>query len=147
MNGKKIILEIWDTDGAYNYRSITSSYLRGAKGIILIYDICNRDSFDNLNSWIKFIEEHIIDNICILIVGNNCRTEEYRQVTFKEGKEYAEANKKEFIETSTKENKNVDKAFELLSNKIIEIDVKEKEEEKRKKEVNNNLYTKKSIFK
>ena len=70
MDGKKIKLQIWDTAGQERFRTITTAYYRGAMGIMLVYDITNEKSFDNIKNWIRNIEEHASEGVEKLLVGN-----------------------------------------------------------------------------
>ena len=66
----EVNLDVWDTAGSEKYKSITKQYYRDAHGIILIYDIANRKSFNNLNNWIEDIKDNSIKDCQIVIVGN-----------------------------------------------------------------------------
>lgn len=111
MDGKVIKLQIWDTAGQERFRTITSSYYRGAHGIFVVYDITNHDTFENVKQWLQEIGRYAGDNIDILLVGNKNDLENKREVTFEEGKHFADSIGVEFIETSAKNASNVDKAF------------------------------------
>lgn len=78
-------LQIWDTAGAERFRTITSAYYRGAHGIVLMYDITNRQSFDNLDRWIDEVRRHSTDNVVIMVAGLKSDLTEDRQVTESEG--------------------------------------------------------------
>ena len=112
-------MQIWDTAGPERFRNIISSFYRGTNGIIVFYDITDRYSFEYLNIWIKEIEENGKKNACKLLVGNKCDLEEKRKVTFQEGKKFANKNEMLFIEASSKENINVEEAFYLLTEEMI----------------------------
>ena len=88
LDGKKIKLQIWDTAGQERFRTITTAYYRGAMGIMLVYDITNEKSFDNIKNWIRNIEEHASADVEKMILGNKCDMNDRRQVIFhKEGVE------------------------------------------------------------
>jgi Ras-related protein Rab-1A len=118
IDGKKVKLQIWDTAGQERFRTITTSYYRGAHGIIVVYDITDRDSFDNIKEWLKEIEKYAHENVNILLVGNKVDKEIKRQVTIEEASELAAEYKLKYIETSAKTNINVEKAFLDLSAEI-----------------------------
>ena len=80
MDGKKIKLQIWDTAGQERFRTITTAYYRGAMGIMLVYDITNEKSFDNIKNWIRNIEEHASADVEKMILGNKCDMNDRRQV-------------------------------------------------------------------
>ena len=132
VNGKKVKLQIWDTAGQERFKNITASYYRGGNGVLVVYDITERESFENLNSWLIEIEKNANKNVYKLLIGNKCDLEEKRKVTYQEGKDFAESNGMKFIETSAKTASKVQEAFELLTNEIIKANInKEKGLEKK----------------
>ena len=118
LNNKIVKLQIWDTAGQERFKTITSSYYKGAHGIIMVYDITDKQSFKNIDNWLGEVEKHASENVNKLLVGNKCDLESNRQVTYEEGKAYADQLGIKFIETSAKESKNVDSAFITMSNEI-----------------------------
>ena len=81
-NNKKIKLDIWDTAGQERFLSITKNTYKGSDGIILIYDLTNKESFKNINTWLKGISENIdINKTCFVLVGNKCDCDDLRQVS------------------------------------------------------------------
>ena len=70
LDGKTIKLQIWDTAGQERFRTITSSYYRGAHGIIVVYDVTDTDSFDNVKQWLHEIDRCACENVNKLLVGN-----------------------------------------------------------------------------
>ena len=129
-------MQIWDTAGQERFKNITASYYRGGNGVLVVYDITDRDSFENLNSWLIEIEKNANKNVYKLLIGNKCDLQDKRQVSFQEGKDFAESNGMKFIETSAKTASKVQEAFELLTNEIIKSNLnKEKGLEKKEKAV------------
>lgn len=118
LDGKSIKLQIWDTAGQERFRTITSSYYRGAHGIIIVFDVTDRDSFDHVKAWLKEISLYACANVNKLLVGNKCDMEDNRAVTFDEAKEFADANDMPFLETSAKRAINVEKAFTTMAGQI-----------------------------
>ena len=110
--------QIWDTAGQERYRSITSSYYKGAKGCLLVYDISKKKSFENIDKWISQFKETADNNIYVLLIGNKCDLENEREVTKEQGEEKAKFYNMAFIETSALNGTNVEKAFELLINEV-----------------------------
>ena len=108
-------ISIWDTAGQERFRTITNSYYRGANGIILIYDISKKNSFENVIGWMKSIEENTNKNVRKLLVGNKSDLFESRQVSFKQGQAMADRYGMKFIETSSKNSSNVEEAFFVLA--------------------------------
>ena len=119
VNGKKVKLQIWDTAGQERFKNITASYYRGGNGVLVVYDITDRDSFTNLTSWLIEIEKNANKNVFKLLIGIKNDLESERKVTFNEGKEFADSNGMKFIETSAKTADKVYEAFELLTKEII----------------------------
>uniref|UniRef100_A0A3B3R0D7 Ras-related protein Rab-13 n=1 Tax=Paramormyrops kingsleyae TaxID=1676925 RepID=A0A3B3R0D7_9TELE len=85
LDGKKIKLQIWDTAGQERFRTITTAYYRGAMGIMLVYDITNEKSFDNIKNWIRNIEEHASADVEKMVLGNKCDVNDKRQVSRDQG--------------------------------------------------------------
>ena len=85
-------LQIWDTAGQERFRSIQASYYKGANGILVVYDITNRKSFENLNSWLIEIEKNGNKNVYKLLIGNKSDLEDERKVSKEEGIEFAQIN-------------------------------------------------------
>ena len=136
MDGKKVKLQIWDTAGQERFKNITASYYRGGNGVLVIYDITDRESFENLNSWLIEIEKNANKNVYKLLIGNKCDLEDKRKVTYQEGKEFASSNGMQFIETSAKTDTKVKDAFEMLTQDIIKSNItKDKGMEKKDKTV------------
>ena len=136
VNDKKVKLQIWDTVGQEKFKIITASYYRGVNGVLVVYDITDRDSFDNLNSWLIEIEKNANKNVYKLLIGNKCDLEDKRKVTYQEGKDFATSNGMQFIETSAKADTKVKDAFEMLTQEIIKSSItKDKVMEKKEKSV------------
>jgi Ras-related protein Rab-2A len=104
-------IQIWDTAGQENFRSITRAYYKNSACALVVYDISNRESFDNISSWIEDCKSQSPQTIFMVLVGNKNDLEDKRAVTFEEGQELAEKNKMMFFETSAKSGKNVDEIF------------------------------------
>ena len=122
IKGKKVKLQIWDTSGQERFRIITTNYYKNCHGFLVVYDITDRESFKSLNYWLTLIKQHSNKNNLNLLIGNKCDLESKREVSFQEGKEFAEQNGMTFIETSAKNDEKVSKAFEILVDDIISIE-------------------------
>lgn len=120
--GKNLKLAIWDTAGQERFRTLTSSYYRGAQGIIMVYDVTRRETFTNLSEiWAKEIDLYSTNQDCIkMLVGNKVDREKDRVVTKKEGINLARDIGCLFIECSAKTRVNVEQCFEELVLKILE---------------------------
>mmetsp|Transcript_97292 Transcript_97292/g.280049 ORF Transcript_97292/g.280049 Transcript_97292/m.280049 type:complete len:203 (-) Transcript_97292:1-609(-) len=118
LDGKTIKLQIWDTAGQERFRTITSSYYRGAHGIIVVYDVSDSASFQNVQQWIREIDRNAGETCQKLLIGNKADLSSKRVVSTKEGKEFADSLGIEFLETSAKTSQNVEQAFLSMANKI-----------------------------
>merc|ERR1711953_481928 len=118
LDGKKVKLQIWDTAGQERFRTITTAYYRGAMGIMLVYDITNEKSFENIKNWIRNIEEHASADVEKMILGNKCDMNDRRQVSKERGEELAIEYGIKFMETSARASINVEEAFFTLARDI-----------------------------
>ena len=116
---KKIKMQIWDTAGQERFKNIIASYYRGAHGILLIYDVTDKDSFKNLSNWLIEIEKNASKNVLKVLIGNKADLEDKRVITYNQGKDFADAYGLKFIETSAKKNMNVNEAFETLGRELM----------------------------
>ena len=110
-DGKTIKLQIWDTAGQERFKTITKSYYRGSNGIIVVYDITDRESFEQVAHWMSEIDNHANPNVCRLLVGNKADLVDERKVSVDEGEALAKQFGIPFMETSAKESSNVEKMF------------------------------------
>ena len=116
----EIRLKIWDTAGEERFRNITSQYYKGAEGIILVFDLTKKESFDKINDWIKQIKLNTqSDEIAIVLLGNKKDLVDMRVISFEEGKERAEAFGIKFFETSALDGSGIEDAFLCLSEEIM----------------------------
>ncbi|XP_076232747.1 ras-related protein Rab-37 isoform X1 [Calliopsis andreniformis] len=106
-----IKLQIWDTAGQERFRSVTHAYYRDAHALLLLYDVTNKTSYDNIRAWLSEIREHANEDVVIMLLGNksDCGTE--RVVRREDGERLAQEYKVPFMETSAKTGLNVELAF------------------------------------
>uniref|UniRef100_F6R7M0 small monomeric GTPase n=1 Tax=Equus caballus TaxID=9796 RepID=F6R7M0_HORSE len=118
LDGRRVKLELWDTSGQGRFCTIFRSYSRGAQGILLVYDITNRWSFDGIDRWIKEIDEHA-PGVPRILVGNRLHLAFKRQVPTEQARAYAEKNCMTFFEVSPLCNFNVIESFTELSRIVL----------------------------
>ena len=119
INGKKIIVQLWDSAGQSIYKSITKNLFNRVQGIIILYDITNLNSFLNVENWIKIIEQEN-KKLIFEIAGNKCDLEELRSVNINEGKNLGNKYRVNFYEVSAKNNINIIECVNDLVKKILE---------------------------
>merc|ERR1719350_680173 len=115
VDGKTVKLQIWDTAGQERFRTITSSYYRGAHGIIIVYDVTDKESFSNVKHWIQEIEKYAADSVNRLMIGNKCDLSSKKVVSYDEAKELSDSLGVQFLETSAKNAHNVEQAFQTMA--------------------------------
>ncbi|CAI5976137.1 unnamed protein product [Closterium sp. NIES-65] len=118
LDGKTIKLQIWDTAGQERFRTITSSYYRGAHGIIVVYDVTDQESFNNVKQWLNEIDRYASENVNKLLVGNKCDLTNKRVVDYQTAKAFADEIGIPFLETSAKNATNVEQAFMTMAAEI-----------------------------
>ena len=115
-------LQLWDTAGQERYLTFTSAYFKDAHGVILVYDVTNRTSFNNIGQWLKSCREHTDrDKTSVILIGNKIDLDATREVSEMEGRDYAEQHGIIFMETSALDNRGgcIDTAFYLLVSDVI----------------------------
>jgi len=117
-DGKVIKLQIWDTAGQERFRTITSSYYRGAQGIILVFDCTDMESFNNVKQWLGEIDRYACENVNKLLVGNKVDLVSGRVVDKNVATEFAESMSIPYIETSAKNASGVEEAFMMMARAI-----------------------------
>eukprot|EP01133_Synstelium_polycarpum_P010862 gene10862-12655_t len=118
LNGKTIKLQIWDTAGQERFRTITSSYYRGAHGIIVVYDVTDRVTFDNVRQWLQEIDRFACESVNKLLVGNKSDLVAKKVVDYNTAKAFADQLQIPFLETSAKQSTNVEQAFMTMATEI-----------------------------
>ncbi|KAG6526670.1 ras-related protein Rab2BV [Zingiber officinale] len=121
IEAKTVKAQIWDTAGQERYRAITSAYYRGAVGALLVYDITKKQTFDNVQRWLRELRDHADSNIVIMMAGNKSDLTHLRAVSENDGQEFAEKEGLSFLETSALESHNVEKAFQTVLTEIYHI--------------------------
>ena len=119
-DGKTVKVQIWDTAGQERYKTITKSYIKGANGIILVYDITKKKSFEGIKNWIKQIKESVSQRVCVALVGNKIDKEDEREVPKEEGEKLGQELNYPFYESSAKDGININECFDNI---IKQIDI------------------------
>lgn len=121
-NENIIKLQIWDTAGQERFKTITSNYYRGVQGIILVFDLTDKNSYEKIDDWLKEIDKNCDSKHSTIIIGNKSDIISERLISFKEAKEYVEKLGFKYCEVSAKTNSNIDYIFEILLDLIFEDD-------------------------
>ena len=119
IRNKTYRIQIWDTAGQENFRSITRAYYKNSVCALVVYDISSRDSFNNVSTWIEDCKNQSPKTITLVLVGNKCDLEEKRDVKKEEGEDLAEKHNMLFYETSALSGKNIDTLFNDAVKEII----------------------------
>lgn len=119
MNNETVKLTIWDTAGQERFRTLTSSYYRNSNGIVLVYDVSCKESFDHLQEWMDEIDTHVVrQQMCILLIGNKIDIKQ-RQISIEEANMYARTQAMAYMETSAKTDEGIWPAFQSLVANIL----------------------------
>ena len=145
LDQKKIHLKIWDTAGQERYRSLTRGFFKNGQGILIVYAINNKESFNGLNYWIDSIKNNSnLDNknLPAIILGNKIDLQ-HREVSKEDAENFAKINNYDYYEVSAKTGEGIDESIKILIQKVMAIN---KEDNKRKsiiieKEDKKRIYT------
>ncbi|GFE53354.1 GTP-binding protein ypt1 [Babesia ovis] len=119
VEGRKVKLQIWDTAGQERFRTITSAYYRGADAIIVVYDITDKLSFENVSAWLQEVEKFAPDGIHKLLIGNKSDQAQARDVEPTEVQEFSDKHSIPHMEISAKTGSNVEDAFVSLARRLV----------------------------
>ena len=114
----QVKLQIWDTAGQEKFRTICQTYYRGSHGIMMVYDVTNRDSFESIQMWLKEVNVHAGSDVVKLLIGTKS-DKQGRVVTLEEGQNLAKQMNVMFLETSAQNGDNVEKAFQDLAIEVM----------------------------
>ncbi|GMR61707.1 hypothetical protein PMAYCL1PPCAC_31902 [Pristionchus mayeri] len=120
VDGKQVKLQIFDTAGQERFRSVTSAYYRDADALLLVFDVANRLSFENIRNWLGQIKDFAKDNVMVTLIGNKCDLAAQRKVTVKEAQELAAFYQIPYLETSAKTGQRVNEAFVLTARRLMQ---------------------------
>jgi small GTP-binding protein len=119
-DGKKVKVQLWDTAGQERFRTIAKSYYKGAHGIVLIYDVTSKRTYENIRKWLNQIKEEASNRISIILVANKIDCEGEREVSKEEGENLATTSGLTLFEASAKDSINVNESFQYLIERISE---------------------------
>lgn len=111
INGKIFKVELWDTAGQERYKSMTSAYYKAARGGLVVFDVTNQKSFDDVDTWCKEVREKAPKSVCLMIIGNKSDLTDQRVVTIEQATEKAKMLEAAVMETSALDSTNVREAF------------------------------------
>ena len=135
-NQKIVKVQLWDTAGQDKFRAITRNYYKGARGIILMYDITNIKSYDNIKKWINEIKDEISNEVTIILIGNKIDNEKERKISKEQGEQLAKDYNVAFFETSAKNGQGINESVLYLIKKLIDTDPEMKNKGKNLKNKN-----------
>ena len=119
---KIVKVQLWDTAGQDKFRAITRNYYKGASGIILIFDVTNIKSYENIKKWINEIKEEISEKVAIVLIGNKIDNVQERKISREQGDKLASEIGVKFFETSAKTGEGINESVFFLVKKIFEND-------------------------
>ena len=146
IDNKTIRIKIWDTAGQERYKSLTKGFFRNAEGVMLVYDVTNSETYENLKFWLQSIKNNMssdMGEIPIIIIGNKIDCED-REVIKEEAEKFWKEQGYQYFETSAKTGDNIDMTIKYLVKKVVDIKEGKKEEDKNqnikidKNDANNN---------
>ncbi|KAM4047735.1 EF-hand calcium-binding domain-containing protein 4B-like isoform 2-T2 [Anomaloglossus baeobatrachus] len=126
VENKQYALQLWDTAGQERFYSITEQFFRKADGMVIMYDVTSRETFTAVSRWLNCIQEKVMDDIIILLLGNKIDCDAERQVTFDDGKNLAEEHKLLFTECSAASGKNITESLIQIVRSLKEQEEKMK---------------------
>ena len=121
INNQTVKLQIWDTAGQEKYKSMVSSYYRGANVALIVFDLTSHQSFDDLPLWIQNYYKNGPEQKNIILIGNKKDMVEERKVLEDEAKLFSETNNMMYFETSAKNGENIDYIFNYAAEKLLEF--------------------------
>ena len=145
IDDKTIRIKIWDTAGQERYKSLTKGFFRNAEGVMLVYDVTNSETYENLKFWLQSIKNNTspdMGEIPIILIGNKIDCED-REVKVEEAENFWKEQGYPYFETSAKTGENIDNTIKYLVKKVINIKEGKKDDENEnikieKKDINKN---------
>lgn len=130
MEDKVIRVKIWDTAGQEQYKSLTRNFYRNSDGIVIVYDVTNKESLIRVQEWIEAVSDNTDKRVKMILVGN--KIDMHREVSSEEGKKMADAYGIQYFEASAKERIGIDEAMKAIITEVVQ-------DKKPKKDITINL--------
>ncbi|XP_029692152.1 ras-related protein Rab-26 isoform X1 [Takifugu rubripes] len=128
IDGVKVKLQIWDTAGQERFRSVTHAYYRDAHALLLLYDVTNKASFDNIQTWLTEIHDYAQQDVVLMLLGNKADAAQERVVKREDGERLAKEFGVPFMETSARSGLNIDLAFTAVAKELKHRSLKDPSE-------------------
>ena len=144
-NSEKVVkLQLWDTAGQERFRTITSSFYRGAHAIMVAFDVTDKVSFHRVSSWLQDISRYAnMDLVTVILVGTKCDLINHRQVPYETAKQFADEHGMTYLETSSRTGQGINEAFFTIAQQTVQKMVNRQANNDIKKPVLRNLSEKK----
>jgi len=130
IDDKNVRIKIWDTAGQERYKALTKGFFRNAEGIMIVYDVTNQESFENLKNWIQSIKDNMgndfLERIPVVIIGNKIDSDE-REIKTEDAESFCKQQNYPYFETSAKTGENIDSTIRFLVKKVIDVNSDNKE--------------------
>ena len=123
INNLNVLVKLWDTAGQERFKSLTPNYFRNAEGVVIVFDVTNLETFENLKYWISSIKSNLGEKniiIPIIIIGNKIDMDDMRDINKEEADKFAKENDYKYFEASAKTGEGVDEAFREIVNQILD---------------------------
>lgn len=137
LHDQSVRLQVWDASGRERYHTLTEAYLRGVHGVLLVYDLTDAETFERLGAWLDRIQRHARKDVNKVLIANKCDLIDRRAVLEEDGERLAASCGIPYVETSAKDNINVQRAFNGIiteaSDRILAHDHRAKLEERRRR--------------
>ncbi|XP_028842064.1 ras-related protein Rab-26-like isoform X2 [Denticeps clupeoides] len=130
IDGVKVKLQIWDTAGQERFRSVTHAYYRDAHALLLLYDVTNKSSFENIQAWLTEIHEYAQKDVVVMLLGNKADATQQRVVKREDGEKLAKEFGVPFMESSARSGLNVELAFVAIARELKHRSMKNPDEPK-----------------
>lgn len=133
VDGQPVKLQIWDTAGQERFRSIAKAYFRSAVGVLLVFDLTDRKSFEDLNQWLNDVHSLCDPNAVVTLIGNKSDLHTSRAITQSEAEAFAQMHQLTYLETSALGGDNVQEAFQRTAASVYRNNSNRKEENNKAK--------------